>query len=331
MTLQGMEGKMFSPLAYTITIALGISLLLSLTLSPALASYVLKGGSEHDTLLVRMLKRPYRAVLARSMANAWKTVAVAILLFAGAALLFPCLGTSFIPEMKEGSISPNMHRVPNISIDESIKMEMAALRVVSGAPGVVKAVSRLGRGSSPADPVGPDEAEVIATLTPRDKRPKGWTQDTIVDEIRRRLGKIPGVNLVMAQPISDRVDEMVTGVRADVAVKLFGDDLDLLIAKANEIAKVASTIRGQRDSRIDKLRRPAVPDHHHRPAGDRAHGPERLRRARRDRNRARRPGGNRNLRGRAAVSTSRAVPGRASGLGERRSGASWSARRTGTE
>ncbi|MBL0157531.1 MAG: efflux RND transporter permease subunit [Bryobacterales bacterium] len=253
MTLEGMEGKMFAPLAYTIAIALAISLILSLTLSPVLSSYLLKGGVEHDTWLVAMLKRPYLAMVGWALRNPAKTVTFALAMFAGAVLLFPYLGTSFIPEMKEGSISPNIHRVPNISLDESIQMEMKAMKVVREAPGISKVVSRLGRGGSPADPVGPDEAEVIATLTPRSEWQKGWTQDTIADEVRRRLAFIPGVNTVLAQPISDRVDEMVTGVRADVAVKLFGDDLDVLIERANEIAKVASTIRGMRDSRIDRL------------------------------------------------------------------------------
>ncbi|MCC6342116.1 MAG: efflux RND transporter permease subunit [Bryobacterales bacterium] len=252
MTLEGMEGKMFSPLAYTIAIALAISLLLSLTLSPVLSSYLLKGGSEHDTLLVRALKKPYVYVLRAGLQNEKKTIALSLALFVGALALFPFLGTSFIPEMKEGSISPNIDRVPNISLDESIKVEMEALRMVRTVPGVKKVVSRIGRGESPADAAGPNEADVTASLKPREEWPKGWTQDTIADEIRGRLLKIPGVNLVMAQPISDRVDELVTGVRADVAVKLFGDDLNVLIEKASEIGKVANTIRGVRDIRIDR-------------------------------------------------------------------------------
>ncbi|MCC6362458.1 MAG: efflux RND transporter permease subunit [Bryobacterales bacterium] len=253
MTLEGMEGKMFSPLAYTIAIALAISLLLSLTLSPVLSFYLLKGGGEHDTLLVRMLKKPYVYVLHAALHNEKKTIVMALALFVAAMALFPFLGTSFIPEMKEGSISPNIDRVPNISLDESIKVEMEALRMVRTVAGVKKVVSRLGRGESPADAAGPNEADVIASLKPREEWPKGWTQDSIADEIRNRLLKIPGVNLVMAQPISDRVDELVTGVRADVAVKLFGDDLNVLVEKANEIGKVANAIRGVRDTRIDRV------------------------------------------------------------------------------
>ncbi|MGJ5815407.1 efflux RND transporter permease subunit [Paludibaculum fermentans] len=253
MTLQGMEGKMFAPLAYTIAIALAISLVLSLTLSPVLASYMLKGGREHDTWLVAVIKRPYLRILDWTLSHSKTTIAAALTLFAGAVLLFPYLGTSFIPELKEGSISPNIHRVPNISLDESIRIEMEAMKIVSGVPGVTRVVSRIGRGGSPADPVTPDEAEVIATLAPRNQWQKGWTQETIAEEVRKRLEHIPGVNLVVAQPISDRVDEMVTGVRADVAVKLFGDDVDVLIEKANEIARVAGTVRGMRDSKIEKL------------------------------------------------------------------------------
>ena len=253
MTLQGMEGKMFAPLAYTIAVALGISLVLSLTLSPVLAMFLLKDGSEHDTWLVRMLKRPYLRLLQWALNNGKKTVGIALLAFAGAIALFPLLGTSFIPEMNEGSISPNVDRVPNISLDESIKMEMNIIKIISGAPDVKKVVSRLGRGESPADPAGPNETDVMATLVPIGERKDGWTQEQIAREIRKRLSVIPGVNLMMAQPISDRVDEMVTGVRADVAVKLFGDDLDVLIEKGNQIAAVAHTVPGFRDSRVDRV------------------------------------------------------------------------------
>jgi len=253
MTLEGMEGKMFSPLAYTIAIALGISLVLSLTLSPVLSAYLLKGSGEHDTILIRVLKRPFSAVLGAALRNEKRTIATALVLFAASISLFPLLGTSFIPEMREGSISPNIDRVPNISLDEAIVMEMKAMRIVSAVPGVRKAVSRLGRGESPADAAGPNEADVMASLVPPDERPDGSTQDAIADEIRKRLAVIPGVNLVMSQPISDRVDEMVTGVRADVAVKLFGDDLDVLVEKASQIAKVASGIRGMRDTRVDRV------------------------------------------------------------------------------
>ncbi|MBL8230168.1 MAG: efflux RND transporter permease subunit [Bryobacterales bacterium] len=252
MTLEDMEGKMFSPLAYTIAIALAISLVISLTLSPVLSLFLLRGGNEHDTILVRLLKRPYVAVLRWACHNEKKTIAAALILFALTMSLFPYLGTSFIPEMKEGTVSPNADRVPNISLDESIKMEMQAHRLVKTVPGIQYVVSRLGRGESPVDPAGYNETDMMAQLKPEAER-GGRTQDEIADEIRGKISTLPGVNLVMAQPISDRVDEMVTGVRADVAVKIFGDDLDELIAKGNEVARVAGAIRGVADIKVDRV------------------------------------------------------------------------------
>jgi cobalt-zinc-cadmium resistance protein CzcA len=253
MTLEGMEGKMFAPLAYTIAIALGISLILSLTLSPVLSSYLLKGGSENDTWLVRTLRRPYNALLHWALRHRAISVVSVILLFAGTLCLFPFLGTAFIPEMAEGTLSPNADRVPNISLDESLKMEMSMQKIMMKVPGVKSVVSRLGRGESPVDPAGPNEADVMASLVPYDERPRALTQQRIAEDMRERLAKIPGINLVMSQPISDRVDEMVSGVRADVAVMLFGDDLDVLVAKARQIAKVANTIRGTQDTRVDRV------------------------------------------------------------------------------
>ena len=253
MTLEGMEGKMFAPLAYTIAIALAISLVVSLTLTPALSAYLLRGGGDHDTRPVAFLKRGYTRLLARALASERATVALAGAAFVAAVGLLPLLGTSFIPEMKEGSVSPNMDRVANISLGESLAMEMEAMKLVREVPGVRTVVSRLGRGDSPADPAGPNEADVIATLLPREQWPDGWTQDDIADEMRRRLLRFPGVQVVMAQPISDRVDEMVTGVRSDVAVKIFGDDLETLRERAEEIARVAQAVPGLRDQRVERV------------------------------------------------------------------------------
>ncbi len=253
MTLRGMEGKMFAPLAWTIAIALGISLVLSLTLTPALASFLLRRGEEHDTRLMKVFKGVYAKLLDRALAHPRITVGSAVLAFAGSLALLPFLGTAFIPEMREGSLSPLLDKVPNISVEEAIGMEMEAMRLVREVPGVGTAVSRLGRGESPADPAGINESDPIVSLTAREQWPKGWTQDDIADAVMEKLKVIPGVQLVMAQPISDRVDEMVTGVRADVAVKLFGDDLGVLREKAQEIARVAAGIRGVRDFRLERL------------------------------------------------------------------------------
>ncbi|AOF80493.1 heavy metal efflux pump, CzcA family protein [Methyloversatilis sp. RAC08] len=253
MTLQGMEGKMFAPLAYTIAIALFVSLVLSLTLTPVLSSYLLKGGADHDTWLIRMLKKPYIPMLTWAVANSRKTVSLAVLAFVGAIAMLPFLGTAFIPEMKEGSVVPAMDRVPNISLEESLKMEREAMRLVMEVPGVKSAVSGVGRGESPADPQSQNESTPIVSLKARDEWPDGWTQETIQDAMREKLTALPGVNIIMAQPISDRVDEMVTGVRADVAVKIFGYDLDTLRDKGAEIARVARTVPGASEIKIERV------------------------------------------------------------------------------
>ena len=269
MTLQGMEGKMFAPLAITIAIALFISLILSLTLTPVLSAYLLKvktphGSSTgehsaqdddeaHDTWLIRKMKRPYLKMLDWAVSHARSTFGIALAALAASLMLLPFLGTAFIPEMKEGSVVPGINRVPNISLEESIRMEMEAMRLVMQVPGVKSAVSGVGRGESPADPQAQNESTPIVSLKPRSEWPKGWTQDTITDEIRKKLAALPGVQVVMAQPISDRVDEMVTGVRADIAVKVFGDDLQVLKDKADEIARVAAGIAGAQDLRVERI------------------------------------------------------------------------------
>ena len=256
MTLEGMEGKMFAPLAFTIAIALAVSLVLSLTLSPVLSSYLLKvpaGQGEHDTWLIAKLKKPYLKMLHWALAHGRKTVGGAVAAFVASLLLIPLLGTAFIPEMKEGSVVPGINRVPNISLDESIKMEMEAMRLVMEVPGVKSAVSGVGRGESPADPQGPNESTPIVSLKPRSEWPAGWTQDDIDTAIRDKLKVLPGVQVVMAQPISDRVDEMVTGVRSDIAVKVFGDDIEQLRKTAEAIARIAQAIPGAQDLRVERV------------------------------------------------------------------------------
>ena len=261
MTLQGMEGKMFAPLAFTIAIALFFSLVLSLTLTPVLSWYLLRvkppkpghDSDDHDTWLIRKLKKPYLFLLNRAVDRPAMTVTASVLALAGALALVPFLGTAFIPEMKEGSVVPGINRVPNISLEESIRMEMEAMRLVMQVPGVKSAVSGVGRGESPADPQAQNESTPIVSLKPRDEWPPGWTQDTITEAIRKKLAVLPGVQVVMAQPISDRVDEMVTGVRADIAVKIFGDDLGQLKITADQIAKVAAGIRGSQDIRVERI------------------------------------------------------------------------------
>jgi cobalt-zinc-cadmium resistance protein CzcA len=255
MTLEGMEGKMFAPLAFTIAIALLISLAVSLTLSPVLCSYLLEGhDGEHDTAIIAFVKRIYMQRLTWVMANRPKVVVGAVAIFFATLGLLPFLGTSFIPEMKEGSIVPGINRVPNISLEESINVEMQAMKLIMQIPGVKDVVTGVGRGESPADPQSQNESTPIVTLLPREQWPAGWNQDSIADAINSKLTEnLPGMQVVMAQPISDRVDEMVTGVRSDVAVKVFGDNLEQLKALADQIAAIAKDVAGARDIRVERL------------------------------------------------------------------------------
>ncbi len=249
MTLQGIEGKMFAPLALTIAIALAVSLLVSLFLSPVLCSYFLKGGADHDTRLIAWLKRHYLRLLDLATARQRATLAVAIGLLLGSLALFPLLGKSFMPVMKEGALTPQINRVPSISLDESIRMEMDAMKTVAQVPGVRMVVSKLGRGESPADPAGPNESDPIVLLDPDSER----TQDQIDEDIRQRLSTIPGVQIVLSQPISERVDEMVTGVRSQLAIKVFGDELSELRRVSEQVARILKSVSGSRDIRIERL------------------------------------------------------------------------------
>ena len=249
MTLQGIEGKMFAPLALTIAMSLAVSLLISLFLSPVLCSYFLKGGSGDDTRLIAFLKSRYLRLLDAATAQNRLTLGVSVALLLGSLALFPLLGKSFMPTMKEGALTPQINRVPSISLDESIRMEMAAMKTIAEVPGVRMVVSKLGRGESPADPAGPNESDPIVLLDPKSER----TQDEIDEDIRQRLSSIPGVQIVLSQPISERVDEMVTGVRSQVAVKIFGDELNELKDVSEKVARILKSVSGSRDIRIERL------------------------------------------------------------------------------
>ena len=249
MTLQGIEGKMFAPLALTIAMSLAVSLLVSLFLSPVLCSYFLKGGSGEDTRLIAYLKVRYLRLLDAATAQNRLTLGVAVGLLVGSLALFPLLGKSFMPTMKEGALTPQINRVPSISLDESIRMEMAAMKTIAEVPGVRMVVSKLGRGESPADPAGPNESDPIVLLDPK----SGRSQDEIDEDIRQRLSSIPGVQIVLSQPISERVDEMVTGVRSQVAIKIFGDELGELKNVSEKVARILKSVSGSRDIRIERL------------------------------------------------------------------------------
>ncbi|MDH5480055.1 MAG: efflux RND transporter permease subunit, partial [Nitrosomonas sp.] len=246
-----MEGKTFSPLAYTIAIALAVSLVVSLTLSPVLCAYILKGGGGEakDTRIIAYLKARYSKLLDYALAREKTTIMVAVALLGTSFALFPFLGKSFIPTLKEGALTPVIIRVPSISLEESVKMEMEAIKLIAAIPGVASVVSKLGRGESPADPAGPNESDPIVTIDPD----SGRTQDEVDEDIRQALSILPGASIVLSQPIQQRVDEMVTGVRSQIAVKIFGTDLDELRELSEQVARILRTVEGARDIRIERL------------------------------------------------------------------------------
>lgn len=151
--------------------------------------------------------------------------------------------------MKEGALTPQVIRVPSISLDESIRLEMAAMKMVAEIPGVKSVVSPLGRGESPADPAGPNESTPVALIDPD----SGRDQEEIEEDIRKKLSAIPGVQVVISQPIAQRVDEMLTGVRSQLGIKVFGDDLNELRQLSEQVAKVVRSVRGARDIRVERL------------------------------------------------------------------------------
>ncbi|MDJ0852532.1 MAG: CusA/CzcA family heavy metal efflux RND transporter [Myxococcota bacterium] len=252
MTLQGMEGKMFAPLAYVIAIALFVSLILSLTLSPAMCSYLLRGHGGGGSKLVDWIQAPYLKALKLALRNGRSTLMISAGMLVGSWALVPLLGTSFVPEMKEGSLVPAVYRSPNMSLAESIELELEATRRMAETPGVALVVSSLGRGGDPAEVQPEWQSTPIATLLPAEELPDGWTQDDVTDAIRESLADVPGGWVVMSQPISARVDEMVAGVRAALAIKVFGDDLDLLLEKAEAVAAVVREVPGAQSVQVEQ-------------------------------------------------------------------------------
>ena len=253
LSLQGMEGKMFQPLAYTIIIALLISLLLSLTLSPVLCSLVLKDAREEDTLLLRWIKRAYLPALGWALGHRRMVLGLALVLLAASLALFPFLGGEFIPILNEGSVSPQTIRLPGISLEKSIEIEKEMQRAVLEFPEARMVVSKIGRTELGNDPQEPNSSDPVVSLTPMDQWKTAHTKAELDDAIRRRLQRIPGANFLISQPIQQRVDELVSGVRSEATVKVLGEDLDVLRSTAEKIQIIMSGIQGVKDVRVEQL------------------------------------------------------------------------------
>jgi cobalt-zinc-cadmium resistance protein CzcA len=251
-TLQGMEGKLFAPLAYTIMIALMVSLVLSLTLSPVLCLPGLRASGKTDTWAVHAAKRLYQPTLRWALAHRMAVFAGAGGLLLGSLVLVPFLGGEFIPILDEGALTPQVLRLPDVSLPRSIKMEKDVQRALLEFPEVTSIVSKIGRSEIAVEPMDPNESDGFVTLSPRDTWTSATTKEALVEAMRRRLAHIPGIAVLMSQPIQERVDELISGVKTEVAVKLFGDDLIVLKDKADEIASVLAQVEGVRDLKVEQ-------------------------------------------------------------------------------
>ncbi len=252
MTLQGMEGKMFAPLAFTVVIALFSSLLLSIFVIPVLCSFLMKGGEEKESPIIRWLKIPYIPLLRWAMGQPKGVTAVAAVLLAGSLALFPFLGTEFIPTLDEGSLTPQVIRLPSINLTESVEIEKKVQQALLKFPEVETVVSKIGSAEIATDPMGPNISDPIVILKPKDQWKTAKTKEELIEKIREELEKIPGIGLNITQPIALKVDELISGVKSQIAIKLFGDDMYTLKEKAEEIAKVVSDIRGVADLRVEQ-------------------------------------------------------------------------------
>ncbi len=247
LTLQGLEGKLFIPVALTIVFALGSALILSLTVAPVLASWLLKEGGHGDPWLVRLALRLYTPVLDFALKRVKTVVTAALVLLAVAIALYPFIGKSFMPTLDEGDLLVQLEKLPSISLEESLAQDMQVQRaLLQRIPEIRSIVARAGSDELGLDPMGLNETDSFLVLKPMAewRRPdKEW----LMQEIRRVLVDFPGINYAFTQPIDMRVSEMLTGARGDLAVKIFGPDIDTLNGLADRVATLLKSVPGAQD------------------------------------------------------------------------------------
>ena len=253
-TLQGFEGKMFSPLAFTISFGLLGSLILSLTFIPILCTFFLKQApAEHDPKHIMLLKRWYSILLEPCVDHPLLIALPAVALLIGSLCLFPYIGTEFLPSLDEGSIAVQTFRIPSISLTESLELQKKAESIIKGFPEVIDVVSKTGRADIASDPMGVELSDVIVTLKPREEWQSAGTKEELVEMMREALEKLPGVASSFSQPIALRVDELVSGVKSAIGIKIFGDDLEVLKEKGEEVAKLLRKVQGSTDINVEKV------------------------------------------------------------------------------
>ena len=247
LTLQGLEGKLFTPVALTIVFALSASLVLSLTAIPVIASYLLKEVSHEEPWLPRQLQKLYQPLLLTCLENSKKLFVGVAVLFIITIFVFTRIGSTFMPTMDEGDIIVQLEKLPSITLDQSVALDgQVQKNLLKHIPEIETVVSRVGSDELGLDPMGLNETDTFLVLKPKDQ----WRMDNkeaLIEDIRKVMEQTPGIAFGFTQPIEMRVSEMLTGTRGDVAVKLFGPDLAVLDQKAIEIAEVLKHLNGATD------------------------------------------------------------------------------------
>ncbi len=260
-TLQGVEGKTFKPLAYTIALAMFGSLIFAVAVSPVISSFLMKprrkantGAAEKkENWLIRLITIFYEPQLRFFVQNRMFAVLISAIVIAVGFLVYPKLGSEFTPQLQEGTLMLRVTLAPSISLNESRRMVMTLERRVKEVPEIKETVTRIGRGEVGAHSEPINNAEMFVLLKEENEWRDGFDQQKIVAELREHLGYFPGVLVSFTQPIQATVDELLEGVRAELALKLFGEDLNLLKSTAGEIASVLNKIPGATDIQVDQV------------------------------------------------------------------------------
>jgi cobalt-zinc-cadmium resistance protein CzcA len=247
LTLQGLEGKLFSPVALTIVFALGGSLLLSLTVIPVLASFLLKEVSHEEPWLVRKAQATYLPALHWALAHSRIVIVCALAALALTVLVYLQIGKTFMPTMDEGDIIIGVEKLPSVNLQQSVETDLMIQRaIMAEVPEVQGIYSRVGSDELGLDPMGLNQTDNFLVLKPQSE----WrvqTKEGLIDHLREVMEQLPGIAFSFTQPIDMRVNEMILGVRGDLAIKLFGSDLDVLAAKAEQMVTVLQGIEGSED------------------------------------------------------------------------------------
>jgi cobalt-zinc-cadmium resistance protein CzcA len=257
LTLEGIEGKMFRPMALTVIFALAGSMVLSLTFMPVLASFLLpKRVEEREPLLMRIAHAIHYPILQFAMHHKLAVMGFAAsVLIVAFGMIAPNLGSEFVPRLSEGAIVVGVIRLPGTDLSESIRSNTQMEKAILNAfPDEVEHVwSRIGTAEIATDPMGVELTDLFVTLRQRSQWRKARTQAELTDQLEQLLRPFPGTKLGFSQPIEMRINEMVSGVRADLGVKLFGDDFDILVKKAQEIEAVLRSINGSADVTSEQI------------------------------------------------------------------------------